>query len=131
VRVALVLDTAAVAAFAGGKDLSVGEILGEIADEQALALVPVTALALAYADLGDATQQAMLTLLAERTPTVTVAELPANEARVVGAYAARLGGRLALAHAVREAERHGALLLSGEGDVVRTAFGEVHGIVDL
>jgi hypothetical protein len=130
-RVAVVLDTTAVVRFAQGDDLAVGELLGEVADEQAFAVVPVSAIALAHASLRKPDQQILLGWLVDANPSVLTVPMPADEGRLIGQYAVELGLQLGLAHAVREAERNKAQLVTAEGDVVRAAFGEMYGIVDL
>ena len=130
-RVAVVLDASAVTRFAQGRDAAVGELLGEIADEQSFAAVPVTAIALAHAQLPEPEHQGLLDLLVGQNPTVVVVPMLADEGRLIGQYSAELGQRLGLAHAVREAERNQAQLVTADGDLVRTAFGEIYGIVDL
>jgi hypothetical protein len=129
--VAVVLDPSAVVRFAHGDDVAVGELLGEVADEHAFAAVPVSAIALAHAKLSTPRQQSRLTLLADQNPSVVVLPMPAEEGRLIGQYTAELGQSLGLAHAVREAERNHAQLVTADGDVVRKAFGEIYGIVDL
>jgi hypothetical protein len=131
VRIAVVLDTSAVTSFAEGDGLAVGELLGEVADEQAFAAVPVSAVALAHALLPKPGHQRMLTLLIDQNPTVVVVPMRADEGRLIGQYSAELGRRLGLAHAVREAERNHAQLVTADGEMVRAAFGEIYGIVDL
>lgn len=129
-RVAVVLDSSALVSFATGDDTTVGELMGEVADEQAFAAVPVTAAALAHARLEEPGHR-ILSLLVAQNPSVVVVPMPADEGRLIGQYSAELGQRLGLAHAVREAERHHAQLVTAEGDRVRTAFGEMYGVVDI
>jgi len=131
VRLAVVLDQSALVRFASGTDVAVGELVGEVADEKALIGVPVSSAALAQASLSTSEQRAMFALLVDRNPSVVILPMLAEERRFIGEYTADLGRRLELAHAVREARRNQAQLATTEGDVVRKAFGEMYGIVDL
>lgn len=130
-RVAVILDDSAVTRFAAGHDIAVGELIGEVADERALVAVPVCAVALAWATLSTPEQRSLLTLLVARNPSVLVVPMLADDGRLIGEYSAELGQRLGLAHAVWEAERNQAQLVTAEGDRVRSTFGELYGIVDV
>jgi hypothetical protein len=73
----------------------------------------------------------MFALLVDRNMSVVLLPMLADDTRLIGEYTAGLAQRLELAHAVREAERHEAQLVTADGDLVRRAFGELYGIVDL
>lgn len=130
-RLAVVLDLSALLQFARATDVAVGELVGEVADEEAFIGVPVSSAALAHASLETPEQVAMFALLVDRNLSVVVLPMLSDDSRLIGEYTAGLGQRLELAHAVREAERHEAQLATAEGDLVRRAFGELYGIVDL
>jgi hypothetical protein len=131
VRLAIILDLSALLSFARRTDVAVGELVGEVADEQAFVGVPVSSAAVAYASLSTPEQHAMFAVLIDRNLSVVVLPMLADDSRLIGEYTAGLGQRLELAHAVREAERNQAQLATAEGDLVRKAFGELYGIVDL
>jgi hypothetical protein len=122
----LVLDSSAILAYTQRKS-AVVPLLGEVSS----VVLPALALAETRAELAYKEELFLLSLLTSRLPHVVVAPLEASDALGVGQLAAALDGRLGLAHAVAEAHRHEALLLTAYGKTVRKALGELDGIVDL
>jgi hypothetical protein len=122
----LVLDSSAILAYTQRKS-AVAPLLGEVPS----VVLPALALAETRAELAYKEELFLLSLLTSRLPHVLVAPLSAGDAVGVGRLAAMLDGRLGLAHAVAEAHRREALLLTAYGKAVRKAIGELDGIVDL
>jgi hypothetical protein len=122
----LVLDSSAILAYTQRKS-AVTPLFGEVS----AVVLPALALAETRAELAYTEELFLLSLLTSRLPHVVVAPLSADDAVGVGRLAALLDGRLGLAHAVAEAHRREALLLTAYGKAVRKAIGELDGIVDL
>lgn len=100
-EVSLVLDTAAVLAYANGTD-DVGELMAEAADGGRGVLIPSTCLATAYHRVvGDGWRY--LDILATLPQTV-IAPLTGEQCSVLGGWARTLG--LDTAHAAYEAAAH-------------------------
>jgi hypothetical protein len=110
-EVRAVLDTSAMLSYALGH-VRVGELLVEIADEDAYTGLPVVAL-LAYSRVSDAPTRARLGVLAV-LPSVTVLTLGPNEAAAVAPFAHLVKGDFARAHAVWAALHHDAYYLTSE-----------------
>ncbi|MDG6102592.1 hypothetical protein Daura_42290 [Dactylosporangium aurantiacum] len=123
----LVLDPSAVLAYTQGK-AGVDDLVSTVLADGGAVVVPAVALAETRSELAYAEELARLdTLLG----TVTVAPLDGGDAVGLGRLASRLNGTLGLAHAVAEAHRHEARLLTAHGPTVRRTIGELDGIVDL
>ena len=86
--VGIVLDTAALLAYAGG-DLRVGEIVAAVADRAETVLVPATCLASAYRDV-DGARWDLLDVLAGLAHVV-IAPLERDHCAVLGGWARVLG----------------------------------------
>ena len=123
----LVLDPSAVLAYTQGND-GVDDLVSTVLADGGTVVVPAVALAETRSELAYAEELARLdTLLG----AVTVAPLGGDDAVGLGRLASRLNSGLGLAHAVAEAHRHEARLLTAHGSVVRRAIGALDGIVDL
>jgi hypothetical protein len=110
--VAVVLDATALTAYVAGQ-LSVGELIAEVADEGRHVGVPATCLLAAHATVPDEVGAALLTLLvsAEAIRVLPLGAEPTGvDVRQAGALARAAGGDLALGHAAREALTHQAHL---------------------
>ncbi|MER5458716.1 hypothetical protein ABT008_28495 [Micromonospora sp. NPDC002389] len=132
-QVAVVLDASALAAYVDGQ-VSVGELIAEVADEGRTVGVPAACLAAAYAATSSEVSAALLTLLTT-TPTVTVLPLGAepgiDDARQVGVLARAAGGDVALGHAARTALAHQAHLATTAPEPAATVLPTGWSILDL
>ncbi|GAA3252004.1 PIN domain-containing protein [Dactylosporangium siamense] len=123
----LVLDASAVLAYTQG-DTGVDELVSTVLADGGTVVVPAVALAETRSELAYAEELARLDAL---LGTVTVAPLGGADAVGLGRLASRLNGSLGLAHAVAEAHRHEARLLTAHAPAVRRAIGELDGLVEL
>jgi hypothetical protein len=130
-RIGVVLDATAVRRFQTARDVAVGELIGEVSDDQALVAIPVTAVAECRGSAQDPDAHAMLALLTAPDRNVVVWPLRADEGLEVGAIAARVGGDVPLAQAIHLARRAKAQLATEHGDKVRAVSGEMHGVLDI
>ncbi|GAA0734744.1 type II toxin-antitoxin system VapC family toxin [Dactylosporangium roseum] len=127
--VGLVLDASAILAYTQGK-ADVDELVATVVADGGKVLVPAVALAETRSELAYSEELRRLDeLLGEAR--VTVLSLDGADAAGLGRLAARLNGSIGLAHAVAEAQRHEARLLTAHGGTVRRNIGELDGIVDL
>jgi PIN domain nuclease of toxin-antitoxin system len=122
----LVLDASAILAYTQ-REHGVVELIGEVD----AVLLPALALAETRAELAYKDELLLLFLLTEKLPNARILPLLADDALGVGRLSAMLDGRLGLAHAVAEAHRHEAPLLTAYGKTVRKALGDLHGVLDL
>ena len=123
----LVLDPSAVLAYTQG-NTGVDDLVSAVLADGGTVVVPAVALAETRSELAYAEELARLdTLLG----AVTVAPLGGDDAVGLGRLASRLNSGLGLAHAVAEAHRHEARLLTAHAPAVRRAVGELDGIVEL
>ncbi|MEV4508958.1 PIN domain-containing protein [Dactylosporangium sp. NPDC049525] len=125
--VGLVLDPSAVLAYTQGDD-SVDAMVATVLADGGTVVVPAVALAETRSELAYAEELGRLDTL---IGVVTVAPLGGDDAIGLGRLASRLNSGLGLAHAVAEAHRHQARLLTAHGSAVRRNIGELDGIVDL
>lgn len=123
----LVLDPSAVLAYTQG-DTGVDELVSTVLADGGTVFVPAVSLAETRSELAYAEELGRLDVL---LGAVTVAPLGGDDAVGLGRLASRLNGSLGLAHAVAEAHRHEARLLTAHGPAVRRTIGELDGIVDL
>ncbi|GAA2603292.1 hypothetical protein GCM10010399_37790 [Dactylosporangium fulvum] len=127
--VGLVLDASAILAYTQGK-ADVDELVATVVADGGKVLVPAVALAETRSELAYSEELRRLDeLLGEAQ--VAVLSLDGADAVGLGRLAARLNGSIGLAHAVAEAQRHEARLLTAHGGTVRRNIGELDGIVDL
>jgi PIN domain nuclease of toxin-antitoxin system len=122
----LVLDASAILAYTQ-REHGVVELFGEV-DQ---VLLPALALAETRAELAYKDELLLLFLLTEKLPNARILPLRADDALGVGRLSATIDGRLGLAHAVAEAHRHEAPLLTAHGKTVRRTVGDLHGVLDL
>lgn len=119
-----VLDASAALSYARSH-VHVGELIIEIADEEAFVGLPTVALLDAYARLlGDDAGRARLGLLAT-LPGVRVLPLGEAEAAKVSAVVPLVGGDLSRAHAVWVALRHRAHYFTTEPKAAPPAMAEL------
>ncbi len=123
----LVLDTAALLAYAEGTD-RVGDRLAAVADRGELVLIPATCLASAYQQVSSNTWE-YLDVIAGLEHAV-VAPLTREHCAVLGGWARTLG--LATAHAAIEAATHGIVpLMTSQRDLVTTLLPKGWPIIDV
>ncbi|MDG4766561.1 hypothetical protein O7632_21025 [Solwaraspora sp. WMMD406] len=132
-QVAVVLDASALAAFIDGQ-VSVGELIAEVADEGRTVGVPAACLAAAYAATSSEVSSALLTLLTT-TPTITVLPLGAeagnDDARQAGVLARAADGDIALGHAAHSAIAHQAHLATADPKAAAAVLPAGWSILDL
>jgi PIN domain nuclease of toxin-antitoxin system len=125
--VGLILDASAVLAYTQCKS-EVDELIAAVVADGGAVLVPAVSLAETRSELAYSEE---LSRLDELLGTVGIAPLDGTDAVGLGRLASRLNGSIGLAHAVAEAQRHEARLLTAHGATVRKNIGELDGIVDL
>jgi PIN domain nuclease of toxin-antitoxin system len=123
----LVLDPSAVLAYTQG-EAGVDALAATVVAGGGTVFVPAVSLAETRSELAYSEELSRLDRL---LAVATVAPLDGADALGLGRLASRLNGSIGLAHAVAEAERHEARLLTAHGAAVRKNIGELHGIVDL
>jgi hypothetical protein len=126
-EIALVLDTAAVRAFAAGS-LRVGQHLAELPLGGVFAAVPVLCLAEAYRE-ADAEIALHLDLLASHE-AVVVTEIAAADAAVLGGWS-RIVGSHDLANAALDAAEHFAPLMTAAPDAVSRVLAKGWPIIEI
>jgi len=120
--VAVVFDTSALLSYVDG-NISVGELIAEIADEGRQAVVPAVCLAEARARVSDGLAAAHLLLLTT-TPTIRVEPLAgdrfgrADPIWRVGEFALEARGDVGIGHAVHAALTYEAYVASARPDAV-------------
>ncbi|MCG5472343.1 hypothetical protein LADH09A_000168 [Micromonospora sp. LAH09] len=105
-RIAAVFDASALTAYLDG-NVSVGELMLEVADEGRQVAVPATCLAAAHASVGDEIDAALLALMMS-APMICLLPLDAGDAQDTGRLARAVGGDISFGHAARVALTHGA-----------------------
>lgn len=125
--VELVLDASAVLAYTQG-EADVEDLIAAVTTDGGAVLVPAVALAETRSELAYSEELSRLDRL---LGLVTIAPLDGADAAGLGRLAARLNGSIGLAHAVAEAQRHEAPLVTAHGAAIRRTVGELDGIVEL
>jgi len=125
--VALVLDPSAVLKYTQGKS-EIDDMIATVRAGGGAVLVPAVSLAETRSELAYSEE---LGRLDELLAAVTVAPLAGADAAGLGGLASRLNGSIGLAHAVAEAQRHAARLLTSHGAAVRKSVGDLDGVLDL
>ncbi|MGI5524615.1 hypothetical protein ACQEUX_27270 [Micromonospora sp. CA-259024] len=105
-QIAAVFDASALTAYIEG-NVSVGELMLEVADEGRQLAVPATCLAVAIAAVGDEVGTALLALMMS-TPVIRLLPLDADDVRDTGTLARAVDGDISLGHAARAALSHEA-----------------------
>ena len=100
-EIAVVLDATALCAYVDG-NVSVGELMAEVADEGRRVAVPAACLAAAYAERASDVGAALLALLMT-APVIRPIPLDVVEAPIAGRLAALAGRDIALGHAAHAA----------------------------
>ncbi|GGM43636.1 PIN domain-containing protein [Dactylosporangium sucinum] len=125
----LVLDTSAILAYTQGK-AGVEELVANVVAGGGTVVVPAVAVAETRGELDYREELGRLDALVATTG-VRVAPLDGADAVDLGRLASRLNSTVGLAHAVAEAQRHEARLVTAHGAHVRRSLGDLNGIVDL
>ncbi|WP_433265339.1 hypothetical protein ACQPWR_32550 [Micromonospora vinacea] len=105
-RIAVVFDASALTAYLDG-NVSVGELMLEVADEGRQVAVPATCLAVAFASAADEVDAALLALMMT-APMIRLLPLDDEDVRDTGRLARAADGDIALGHAARAALTHEA-----------------------
>ncbi|MBM0207338.1 hypothetical protein JNW90_33410 [Micromonospora sp. STR1s_5] len=105
-QIAVVFDASALTAYIEG-NVSVGELMLEVADEGRQIAVPATCLAVAIAGAGDEVGTALLALMTT-APMIRLLPLDAEDVRDTGKLARAAAGDISFGQAARAALTHEA-----------------------
>ncbi|RZT81748.1 hypothetical protein EV382_5040 [Micromonospora violae] len=105
-EIAVVLDASALTAYLEG-NVSVGELMLEVADEGRQIAVPATCLAAAFTSVVDEVDAALLALMMS-APMIRLLPLDAEDVRDTGTLARAVDGDISFGHAARAALTHEA-----------------------
>jgi hypothetical protein len=122
-----VLDAGAMLRY--GQSVELGRLLGGAVDVATRVVLPLISLAEAYRQAADDEALALLDALCGQ-PTVTVVAAQADDALALGGIGAAVGD-LDRAHAIVEAMRRRAVLLTTDSDTVRPELPDGWPVLDL
>ncbi|WP_433314466.1 hypothetical protein ACQP0U_32155 [Micromonospora sp. CA-269861] len=105
-QIAVVFDASALTAYIEG-NVSVGELMLEVADEGRQVAVPATCVAVAFASVADEIDAALLALMMT-APMIRLLPLDAEDVRDTGKLARAVDGDISFGHAARAALTHEA-----------------------
>ena len=105
-QIAAVFDASALTAYIEG-NVSVGELMLEVADEGRQVAVPATCLAVAFAGVNDEIDAALLALMMT-APMIRLLPLDGEDVRDTGVLARAADGDISFGHAARAAIIHEA-----------------------
>ncbi|WP_444949363.1 hypothetical protein [Micromonospora ureilytica] len=105
-EIAVVFDASALTAYLEG-NVSVGELMLEVADEGRQVAIPATCLAVAFASVADEIDAALLGLMMT-APMIRLLPLDAEDVRDTGKLARAVDGDISFGHAARAALTHEA-----------------------
>ncbi|RAO36888.1 hypothetical protein PSN13_01805 [Micromonospora saelicesensis] len=105
-QIAVVFDASALTAYIEG-NVSVGELMLEVADEGRQVAVPATCLAVAFASVADEIDAALLALMMT-APMIRLLPLDAEDVRDTGRLARAAAGDISFGQAARAALTHEA-----------------------
>ncbi|MEU7840798.1 hypothetical protein AB0B39_07500 [Micromonospora sp. NPDC049114] len=128
-QIAAVFDASALTAYLKG-NVSVGELMLEVADEGRQVAIPAACLAVAFADAGDEIEAALLGLMMT-APVIRLLPLDPDDARVVGTLARAVDGDIASGQAARAAVRHEAHYATAQPKVAAKVLPTNWSILDL
>jgi hypothetical protein len=118
VSIGLILDTSALLIHCRLERVSVGELIGEVADNGDVTGLPALAVLDALAQLGGADRARLEQLLVGESHTVAVLPLLGDDLIDVDRVAGLIDGGRGVAHAVVEANKHGVMLATARpGDL--------------
>ncbi|WFF02095.1 hypothetical protein [Micromonospora sp. WMMD964] len=128
-RIAAVFDASALTAYIEG-NVSVGELMLEVADEGRQVAVPATCLAVAFANVADEIDAALLALMMT-APMIRLLPLDAEDVRDTGTLARVVGGDVSFGHAARAALTHEAHYATAQPEVAAKVLPMNWSILDL
>ncbi|WCN81477.1 hypothetical protein [Micromonospora sp. LH3U1] len=128
-RIAAVFDASALTAYLEG-NVSVGELMLEVADEGRQVAVPATCLAVAFASVDDDIGAALLALMMT-APMICLLPLDADDVRDTGTLARAAGGDISLGHAARAALTHEAHYATAQSTMAAKVLPTNWSILDL
>lgn len=105
-QVAVVFDASVLTAYIEG-NVSVGELMLEVADEGRQVAIPATCLAVAFASVADEIDAALLALMMT-APMIRLLPLDAEDVRDTGKLASAVAGDISFGQAARAALTHEA-----------------------
>ncbi|WP_330439347.1 hypothetical protein OHB44_00640 [Micromonospora sp. NBC_00821] len=105
-QIAVVFDASALTAYIEG-NVSVGELMLEVADEGRQVAIPATCLAVAFASVADEIDAALLALMMT-APMIRLLPLDAEDVRHTGTLARATAGDISFGQATRAALTHEA-----------------------
>ncbi|MEU8386528.1 hypothetical protein [Micromonospora sp. NPDC048842] len=105
-QIAVVFDASALTAYIEG-NVSVGELMLEVADEGRQVAIPATCLAVAFASVADEIDAALLALMTT-APMIRLLPLDAEDVRDTGKLARAAAGDISFGQAARAALTHEA-----------------------
>lgn len=105
-QIAVVFDASALTAYIEG-NVSVGELMLEVADEGRQVAIPATCLAVAFASVADEIDAALLALMMT-APMIRLLPLDAEDVRDTGKLARAAAGDISFGQAARAALTHEA-----------------------
>ncbi|MGA4730596.1 hypothetical protein ACPB67_24515 [Micromonospora taraxaci] len=128
-QIAAVFDATALPAYLEG-NVSVGELMLEVADEGRQVAVPATCLAVAFARVSDEIDAALLALMMT-APMICLLPLDAEDVQDTGRLARSVSGDIALGHAARAALRHEAHYATAQPEAAAKVLPTNWSILDL
>ncbi|MBG6068834.1 hypothetical protein [Micromonospora ureilytica] len=105
-QIAVVFDASALTAYLEG-NVSVGELMLEVADEGRQVAIPAACLAVAFASVADEIDAALLALMMT-APMIRLLPLAAGDVRDTGKLARAVDGDISFGHAASAALTHEA-----------------------
>ncbi|MGW5576059.1 hypothetical protein [Micromonospora chokoriensis] len=128
-QIAAVFDASALTAYLEG-NVSVGELMLEVADEGRQVAVPATCLAVAFASVTDEIDAALLALMMT-APMICLLPLDAEDVQDTGRLARSVSGDIALGHAARAALAHEAHYATAQPEAAAKVLPANWSILDL
>ncbi|MGW0213359.1 hypothetical protein ACWDXH_03095 [Micromonospora chokoriensis] len=128
-QIAAVFDASALTAYLEG-NVSVGELMLEVADEGRQVAVPATCLAVAFASGTDEIDAALLALMMT-APMICLLPLDAEDVQDTGRLARSVSGDIALGHAARAALAHEAHYATAQPEAAAKVLPANWSILDL
>ncbi|MGW3890888.1 hypothetical protein ACWD69_19550 [Micromonospora chokoriensis] len=128
-QIAAVFDATALTAYIEG-NVSVGELMLEVADEGRQVAVPATCLAVAFASVSDEIDAALLALMVT-APMIRLLPLDAEDVQDTGRLARSVSGDISLGHAARAALTHEAHYATAQPEAAAKVLPTNWSILDL
>ncbi|MEU5675396.1 hypothetical protein ABZ749_34950 [Micromonospora sp. NPDC047753] len=128
-QIAAVFDASALTAYIEG-NVSVGELMLEVADEGRQVAVPATCLAVAFASVADEIDAALLALMMT-APMIRLLPLDVENVQDTGRLARAVDGDISFGHAARAALTHEAHYATVRPKVAATVLPTNWSILDL